>query len=50
MTIPRLSVIIPVWNCWHLTEACLRALRASAPGDFLEVIVADNGSTDDTAR
>ncbi len=50
MTTPRLSVIIPVWNCWHLTEACLRALRASAPGDFLEVIVADNGSTDDTAR
>lgn len=48
-SIARLSVIIPVWNCWSLTEACLRGLRESAPGDFLEVIVADNGSTDATA-
>lgn len=42
-------MIIPVWNCWHLTAACLRSLRETVPGDFLEVIVVDNGSTDTTA-
>lgn len=50
MTTPRLSVIIPVWNCWHLTKACLHALRENTPGGFMEVIVADNGSTDDTVH
>lgn len=42
------SVVIPVWDLWHLTEACLRALRATADRP-LEIIVVDNGSTDGTA-
>lgn len=41
------SIIIPVWNAWDKTRACLDALRTSiGPRD--EVIVVDNGSTDHT--
>lgn len=42
------SVVIPVWNNWELTEACLASLdeHGEAP---LEIIIVDNGSTDDTA-
>jgi GT2 family glycosyltransferase len=48
-TTTPLSIIIPVWNQWHLTRACLESLRQHTPGDFFEVIVADNGSKDETA-
>ncbi|EGJ51982.1 glycosyltransferase family 2 protein [Desulfocurvibacter africanus] len=41
------SVIIPVFNKWELTSACLESLAAHSPGD-IEVIVVDNGSTDET--
>ena len=43
------SVVIPVWNNWNLTERCLESLadHHEAP---LEIIVVDNGSTDSTAR
>jgi len=44
------SVIIPVYNNWSLTAACLRSLRENTPEYAYEVIIADNGSTDDTAR
>jgi len=43
------SIIIPVWNRWDLTEACLKSLRAHTSGNFFEVIVADNHSEDETA-
>ncbi len=43
------SVIIPVFNQWPLTAACLRALAAHSP-DTIEVIVIDNASTDETAQ
>lgn len=43
------SIIIPVFNQAHFTEPCLRALFHNTP-DVCEVIVVDNGSTDDTAR
>ena len=42
------SVVIPVYNKWELTEACLRRLQASARGHVYEVIVVDNGSFDAT--
>lgn len=43
------SVIIPVWNLWNMTRGCLESLaQHTAPGN-LEVIVVDNGSTDETA-
>ena len=47
---PVFSVIIPVFNNWELTAACLRSLREHTPGDEAEVIVVDNGSSDDTAE
>ncbi len=43
------SVVIPVHNNWKLTSACLGALRASTDQD-LEIIVVDNGSTDETPQ
>ena len=42
------SVIIPVFNNWELTRQCLSSLAENSPAD-LEVIVVDNGSTDETA-
>ena len=47
---PVFSVIIPVYNNWSLTAACLRSLCEYSPEYAYEVIIADNGSTDDTAR
>lgn len=43
------SVIIPVFNKWELTEACLRSLREHTQGDDFEVIVVNNASTDETS-
>jgi GT2 family glycosyltransferase len=47
---PQLSIVIPVYNNWWLTERCLRALdelREQSVVAF-ETIVVDNASTDDT--
>jgi GT2 family glycosyltransferase len=44
---PRASVIIPTWNGARFLAPCLRALRSQTNRDF-EVLVVDNGSTDDT--
>ena len=45
----QLSVVIPVWNRWGLTKACLESLREHTPGDFMQVTAVDNGSDDETA-
>ncbi|WP_272698897.1 glycosyltransferase [Desulfovibrio sp. Fe33] len=45
-----LSIVIPAWNGWSLTESCLRSLAEHTPGDGFQVILADNGSTDATAE
>ncbi len=47
-SLPQCSVIIPVYNKWELTRTCLTSLREQSAGHDLEVIVADNGSTDAT--
>lgn len=44
----RLTVVIPTWNRWALLEECLQSLRKQTFEAF-EVIVVDDGSTDDTA-
>lgn len=44
----KVSVIIPVWNLFELTAACLESLAATAAGADIGVVVVDNGSTDDT--
>lgn len=44
----RVSIVIPTWNRKALLAACLDSLAAQTFQDF-EVIVVDDGSTDDTA-
>lgn len=44
----RVSVIIPVWNLWKMTSACLQSLAEHSPAGSLEVLVVDNGSSDAT--
>jgi O-antigen biosynthesis protein len=46
---PRASIVIPVYNQFAHTLACLRALAAHPPRLACEVIVVDDGSTDETA-
>ncbi|MDY0260310.1 MAG: glycosyltransferase family 2 protein [Desulfovibrio sp.] len=45
----RVSVIIPAWNLWDMTAACLRSLAEHTRHENIEVVVVDNGSTDATA-
>jgi GT2 family glycosyltransferase len=46
---PAVSVIMAVFNKFELTMLALTSLRNNYPGD-IELIIADNASTDDTAR
>ncbi len=47
---PTLSFVIPVRNSAHLLRPCLDAINAQKGGDVpFEIIVLDNGSTDDSA-
>ncbi len=47
----RASVIIPAYNASDVLPRCLRALEhQTIPQDQYEVIVIDDGSTDDTAK
>jgi GT2 family glycosyltransferase len=43
----ELAVVIPVFNRWHFTKACLDSLRVQSAQSFY-VIVVDDGSTDQT--
>lgn len=42
------SIGIPVWNQSRFTDQCLASLFSTTMGYDLEVIIVDNGSTDDT--
>ena len=44
----QVSIIIPVYNLYEYTRDCLRSILANVDGEGFEVIVVDNGSTDDT--
>lgn len=47
--LPFVSIIVPVWNSPALIRTCLKALREQTyPGDRVEILVVDNGSTDGT--
>lgn len=43
----NLSIVIPVWNNWNFTKSCLNDL-VQLPPDTHEIVVVDNGSTDET--
>lgn len=45
----RCSIVIPTWNAGPLVERCLRALKDHGEADRAEIVVVDDGSTDDTA-
>ena len=45
---PPATVVVPVWNAWEQTQACLESLRPTL-GVQDQVIVVDNGSTDATS-
>ena len=46
---PTISIVIPVFNQWTHTAACLAALGETLPGELeTEIIIVDDGSTDDT--
>ncbi|HNR91185.1 MAG TPA: glycosyltransferase [Dokdonella sp.] len=47
---PRVSIVIPVYNKFAYTAACLRSLGEHAGTVPFEVIVVDDGSTDATAQ
>jgi GT2 family glycosyltransferase/glycosyltransferase involved in cell wall biosynthesis len=47
---PRVSIVIPVYNHAAHTLACLRALAAYPPKVACEILVVDDGSSDDTAE
>lgn len=42
------TIIIPAHNLWPFTRACLQSLADCARGAAFRVVVADNGSTDET--
>ena len=44
----KLSIVIPVFNNWNFTKSALRDL-SKLPDDH-EIIVVDNGSSDDTCK
>ncbi len=50
--LPSCSIVIPVLNRATFTKACLLAIEKSVPVERLpyEVIIVDNGSTDETPR
>lgn len=51
MANPLISVIIPVWNSAATLQRCLEALAGQTlSAACFEIIVIDNGSTDDTAK
>lgn len=45
----KLSIVIPVYNRWNFTNACLKDL-AFLDADLHEIIVVDNASTDGTVE
>ena len=47
-TMPEVSVVIPVYNAGRIIDTALTSVLAQTFGD-IEVVVVDNGSTDDTA-
>lgn len=49
MSTPNLSVIIPSYNCASWLERAVRSTQQGAPGP-IEVLIIDDGSTDDTAK
>lgn len=46
---PKVSVIIPAYNNFRMTYECLESIAANPPETSFELILVDDGSTDETA-
>ena len=44
----RIAIVIPVFNHWYATERCLRALQSTTDVDLSDIVIVNDGSTDDT--
>ncbi|MBD3868856.1 MAG: glycosyltransferase [Acidobacteria bacterium] len=47
---PTLSVVVPARNSADTIGECIRSLKMHIPSNVAEIIVVDNGSTDETGR
>ncbi|MFD2703144.1 glycosyltransferase [Paenibacillus shunpengii] len=47
---PLVSIVIPVYNQWNYTYACLASIKDNTQGIAYEVILADDMSTDETVN
>ena len=47
---PQATVVIPVFNAFEHTLACLRAISQAPPQARIEVLVVDDGSSDESAN
>jgi GT2 family glycosyltransferase len=47
---PLVSIIIPVFNQWSYTYNCLKSILTTSEKCSYEIIIADDGSTDETLR
>jgi GT2 family glycosyltransferase len=50
VTVPLVSIIIPVFNKWEYTAKCLSAIDQNTRDVSYEVIILDNASGDETAQ
>ncbi len=48
MTLRRVTIVVLCWNRWDLTRRCLETLKAHTNLGEADVLVVDNGSTDET--
>lgn len=44
----RVGIVIPVFNAWKYTAGCLQSIAGTCPDADIQVIVVDNGSSDET--
>jgi len=47
---PKLSIIIPTWNTADITLKCIKTIYKFLLPNIFEIIIVDNGSTDDTSQ
>ncbi|MBP9817927.1 glycosyltransferase family 2 protein [Candidatus Shapirobacteria bacterium] len=45
----KISIIIPTWNTADITLKCVKTIVKYLPENYFEIIIVDNGSTDDTS-
>lgn len=45
---PSISIIIPTWNTLDITSKCIATIIKQLPKNYAEIIIVDNGSTDET--